>query len=448
LKSPLSAQQPRTLYICYFGLREPLVQTQVIPYLRQIAEDGVDVSLLTFEPQFRASWTRESIRESRAKLAEMKITWYARAYHKRPTLPATVYDILRGGIFAAWLARRKGINILHARGHVPAAMATLAKTLAPVRILFDIRGFMPEEYTDGGMWPPGGLLYRMTKAVERRLFGASDAFVVLTRKASDLLFRGHQETDAKGRPVAVIPCCVDLERFGVRDLPTRNSIRRDLGVEKRTVLVYAGSVGTWYLAQEMVDFFAVLRQRDSSAFFLVISQSPPELMGARFLTRGIREDDFRIIRVTPEEVPGYLCASDLAISFIRACYSKQSSSPTKIAEYLASGLPIVCNAGVGDIDEVIGGNRVGSVVDDLSIDGYNSALNRLLDLMSDEQLPGRCRQTAVREFDLVTVGGASYRRLYRRLMETIRSEPGFSLASTSEVDPQGKRAIPNSSAAD
>ena len=40
-----------SLYICYFGLREPLVQTQVLPYLRELVAGGVKMSLLTFEPQ-------------------------------------------------------------------------------------------------------------------------------------------------------------------------------------------------------------------------------------------------------------------------------------------------------------------------------------------------------------------------------------------------------------
>ena len=48
----------RTLYLCYFGLREPLVQTQVLPYLRQLSRGGIDVGLLTFEPNRRASCSR------------------------------------------------------------------------------------------------------------------------------------------------------------------------------------------------------------------------------------------------------------------------------------------------------------------------------------------------------------------------------------------------------
>ena len=49
----------RTLYLCYFGLREPLVQTQVLPYLRQLAGQGIGVCLLTFEPGGKDRWPEE-----------------------------------------------------------------------------------------------------------------------------------------------------------------------------------------------------------------------------------------------------------------------------------------------------------------------------------------------------------------------------------------------------
>ena len=61
----------RTLYLCYFGLREPLVQTQVLPYLRKLAEAGVGVSLLTFEPKLKEKWTREELDEIRRKYLGM-----------------------------------------------------------------------------------------------------------------------------------------------------------------------------------------------------------------------------------------------------------------------------------------------------------------------------------------------------------------------------------------
>src|ERR1044072_2163627 len=135
----------RTLYLCYFGLREPLVQTQVLPYLRKLAGAGVGVSLLTFEPQLKERWTREQLGAERARLEGEGIRWHWRAYHKRPSLPATLYDVAVGARLASKLIKRGEADVLHARGHVPALMAALAKRRAGGRILFDIRGFMPEE---------------------------------------------------------------------------------------------------------------------------------------------------------------------------------------------------------------------------------------------------------------------------------------------------------------
>ena len=59
------------LYICYFGLREPLVQTQVLPYLRQLRSEKLQVSLLTFEPRLNenvdAGRTRSATRGARGR---------------------------------------------------------------------------------------------------------------------------------------------------------------------------------------------------------------------------------------------------------------------------------------------------------------------------------------------------------------------------------------------
>src|SRR6266852_5165447 len=193
------------LYICYFGLREPLVQSQVVPYLRELAATaGIDLTLLTFEPK-NPRWSSTERRQWRENLRKQGIRWISLRYHKFPSLPATIYDILVGNLASCYLVTRYRIEVIHARGHVPAAMAALARTLGLAKLIFDIRGFMPEEYVDAGVWPAGGALYRITKAVERKLFAAADAFVVLTHRARKILFPGCSATDYSGRPLEVIP---------------------------------------------------------------------------------------------------------------------------------------------------------------------------------------------------------------------------------------------------
>lgn len=412
-----------TLYVCYFGLREPLVQTQVLPYLRQLVSAGLRVSLLTFEPRLRQTWSTQEIAEQRSALESEGIGWKCLRYHKWPSLPATLYDIVRGTMEIILLMRRENVTVLHARNHVPALMSALAKKVKGGRLVFDIRGFMPEEYTDAGVWPRDGYLYRGLKRVERYLLAVSDAFVVLTEKARDIVFPGSVDRDPLGRPLEVIPCCVDFQRFQAAERTSREALRLELGVAGRRVIIYVGSFGGWYMTDEMTDFLAVAHQQDLSTFSMILTQSPRQVVSGRMRELGIDTKDFLVAKVSPEDVPRYLRAADIAISFIKPCYSKQSSSPTKIAEYLASGLPVVCNVGVGDLDKFIQGNRVGVLLREFKPAAYLEALGEVDTLRCDREFSDRVRQVARREFDLAGVGRTRYRRLYQRLLSSAESFP-------------------------
>jgi glycosyltransferase involved in cell wall biosynthesis len=400
---------PRALYLCYFGLREPLVQTQVLPYLREIVRGGTEMTIVTFEPRLRKSWTGEERRRWSETLKADGMDWIALPYHKRPSLPATVYDIVFGGLFAAYLVRRLGIDVVHGRSHIGSLMGLVAKKLTGARLLFDVRGFFPEEYVDAGRWPAGGLTYRLVKRAEKVLIRAADGFVVLTSRGRAVLFPAPEK-----RPIEVIPCCMDDARFRVA-LGTRETIRRELGAGDRRVIVYVGSLGGGHLMNEMADFIAAAHRSAVPTFTVILTQSPAEMIAAPLRERGVDAAVLRIFTTAPDRVAVYLAAADVAISFVKPCYSRIAMSPTKIAEYLAAGLPIVSTAGIGDLDELLAGARVGVLIDELTPQGYERALASVDTLRADPDLATRCRETARREFDLQRVGGERYRRLYARL---------------------------------
>jgi glycosyltransferase involved in cell wall biosynthesis len=407
----------RSLYLCYLGLREPLVQTQVLPYLRELVRGGAEVRLITFEPASPRSWSKQEEAELRAQLNTDRIDWQTLRYHKRPSLPATLFDIWVGGLVASKLIRLHKIDVVHARGHIAAAMALIAKRIAGARFIFDIRGFIPEEYVDGGVWPEDGLNYRLAKRAEKWCLDAADGFVVLTSRARDILF-GTQPPRGSDRPVEVIPCCVDFDRFDSPAVASREEVRDSLGLKDRRVLVYVGNVGGWYLTDELVQFLRVAHEQDPSTFSLILTQGDCGMIADRLTAVGIEKHDFMVKNVVPSEIPAYLRAADLALSFIKPCYSKLASSPTKFAEYLAAGLPVICNSGVGDVDEIIEADRIGVVIREFSRDACLDALRQAAELALDPKFSERCRGSARRRFDLNTVGGVLYRRLYEKVINS------------------------------
>jgi glycosyltransferase involved in cell wall biosynthesis len=389
------------LYICYFGLREPLVQTQVLPYLRELAGNGHRISLLTFEP---ARWTGTAVDDWRQRLQHDGIDWHTLRYHKRPSLPATLYDIVRGAFRASAIARREKLEIFHGRSHVGAAIGALARMMAGGRLIFDIRGLLAEEYVDSGNWRAGGLLFRLTKMAERWLIRRADGFVVLTESARKTLF----PNGAAGPPVEVIPCCVDADRF------TR-ATRADLDLSDRLVFAYVGSLGGYYLTHETAEFLEVARELDSRTFALILTHSPGSAIAEELRRRGFSRDDYRVIHASPEEVPGYLAAADVGLAIVRPSLARRAMSPTKFAEYLAAGLPIIATAGIGDLDAQIEKGRVGALLRRHDRTAYAEAFHAVEELRRDPTLTERCRGEARADYDLRTVGAARYRRLYEGL---------------------------------
>lgn len=409
-----------TLYLCYFGLREPLVQTQVLPYLREIQKDGIKISLLTFEPNPKEMWTAEQIETERKKLADEKIEWSFLTYHKRPSAPATLYDVLCGAYFTWKLTRREQIDVLHARVHIPALMGAIARKFSrqKPKLIFDIRGFLPEEYTSAGRWKENGWLYRSVKQVEKWLFKESDAFVVLTEKAREILFPESRETnfDKFSRPVEVIPCCVDFNQRFQDDKKMRTETRQELNLADRLVITHVGMLGGLYLTKEITNFLEAARLQNPKTFALFLTQTDPSLIIPLLQEKGFKETDYFVKKVSPIDVPRYLSASDIALSFVKANYATISRSPTKIPEYLASGLPIISNRGVGDVDELIETDRVGVLVESFSREGYLDALEKIKNLQQISDVENNCKLSAKKRFDLVKVGGARYKNLYRKLL--------------------------------
>lgn len=405
----------RSLFISYNGMLEPLGQTQVIPYLRTLAEKGVQITLLSFEKSHAYTPEgQEKCNQLRNRLRTEGIEWHWLPYHQRPSLPATVYDVLVGTRYAKDLIRKNRIELVHARGHIPATIALSLKKKFGIKMIFDLRGLMAEEYVDAEHWQEGGLPYRITKSTERKILSATDAIVTLTERIWPII----KEWDGlRGRSVyhSVIPCCVDLSAFQFSE-EDREKRREELGLKDELTIVYSGSLDGWYLTEKMADFLATFLERQQNGHLLWLTTGSHDRVNELMKSRNIQEMRFTVRAVSASTVSSYLSAADAGIAFIKPCFSKLASSPTKNGEYLACGLPLILNAGIGDSDALIEDFKTGVLLKEFDRDNYVQAVTDIELMVRNPETTARCRTVATELFDLHAVGGERYAALYEKVL--------------------------------
>jgi glycosyltransferase involved in cell wall biosynthesis len=390
------------LYVSYDGMLEPLGQSQVITYLERLADEHT-IHIISFEKRADLD-DPAGMALVRDRLSKARVGWTPMRYHSRPSAPATAYDILRGQAVVLALVRRLRADIIHVRSYVPALMALPARRLLGTKLLFDIRGFWPDERVDGGLWPKGGALYRTAKKLERNLFRVADHVVTLTHASVPIIDAFGYWNDTPP-PITVIPTCADLDLFAPSP---------DLRPEGPFTVGYVGSFGTWYLLDETMHLFKAIRLEEPDARMLIVNRHEHDAVRAAARRVGIDVNLIEIAGASHRDVPNHIHRMHCASALIKPCFSKISSAPTKLAEYLGCGVPCVGNTGVGDMEIILEGREVGVTMHGFDGEAMRNAARRIVAMAHEPDISARCRNAAL-DLSSLTVGVEAYRSIYQKL---------------------------------
>jgi glycosyltransferase involved in cell wall biosynthesis len=307
--------------------------------------------------------------------------------------------------------------VVHCRSYIAALIGLKLKKRFSARFLFDMRGFWPEERMEGKIWNPRNpayrFLFRYFKKKEIEFIREADHIVTLTKAAEEDL-RLRKTTPAVVN-ISVIPCCADEQLFTEENVSAdeKNIWRKKLGLEKENMtMVYLGSLGTWYMVNEMLDFFKELLQKYPAANFLLITNDPPDEIYRLCAEKAIDQDKVITVSASRREVPPLLSICTFSIYFIRPTYSKKASSPTKAAEILLMGKPVLINSGIGDSDEQIRSENCGVIVARMIPSAYTEAIEKLPHFLS---LPSQHFREAGEKLFSLQRGAEEYHRIYNRL---------------------------------
>ncbi|MCX6197814.1 MAG: glycosyltransferase [Bacteroidetes bacterium] len=371
----------QVLFLSYDGMTDPLGQSQVIPYIEGLSKLGYRFTLVSFE---KAARFEKFSKEISARLQQSNIDWVPLAYTKKPPVLSTIYDLWRMHKKAFALHAEKNFSLVHCRSYIAAFVGLAMKKKFDTKFLFDMRGFYADERVDGKIWNLSNPLYKCIfnffKQKEIDFLSEADYTISLTEAGKKIL-HARNEIPNQPIPIQVIPCCADLNLF------SQNSVDEKLKAELRNkfqltgnefVLSYLGSIGTWYMLDEMLDFFQCLLEKKPDAKFLFITNETDESILSKAAKKNMPAHAFLISPAKHKEVPTFLSLSNWNLFFILPVFSKQASSPTKQGEIMGMGIPHICNAGVGDVASITEGLQAGILVREFSTIGYRDVIKKMM----------------------------------------------------------------------
>ncbi len=405
----------KILFISYDGMTDPLGQSQVIPYLQGLSNKGYTIFLLSCEkeqvfPQYQ-TWVNQL-------LQGYDIKWIPLNYTKNPPVFSTLIDIIKLKKAAKKIHRDHHIDMVHTRPGVPALVGLWMKKKMGIKFLNDIREFYADSRVEGHMWnlknPVYKMIYRLFKKKEAEQVKQSDGIVCLTL-AAEKIIRQWPEYN-KNIPLEVIPCAADMFLFDPAQIDgaKRAELKAALQIGNDDLVVsYLGSIGGWYLIDEMMRFYKILANKEPNVKFLFISPHRHEEIIAAAARSGLAREKMITRKATRQEVPLLLSLSDYSVFFIRPCYSKRSSSPTKHGEIMAMGIPLITNSGVGDVEEIVLKYDSGIVIDRFTEEAFTAAAGKVV---SGKSYDATVIRQGAKDFYALDSAIEKYNKIYNAIL--------------------------------
>ena len=406
----------KILFISYDGMTDPLGQSQVIPYLSNLTRFGYSFTILSCDKHDKYLAGKDYVEQL---IAPFPIQWISIPYHKNPPVISSVYDYFSLRRTARKLHAVNKFDLVHTRPGLPTLVALYLKKKSGIKFINDVRGFWADERVDGGIWnlknPIFKQVYRFFKKHELECFKKADYVTCLTYAARKEIHQ-WKNIPLQPIPIEVIPCSVDLDLFNPQKIDTvlKQQLKMELKIDEQDFVVsYLGSLGGWYLTEEMMRFCALMSHTIPKAKFLFITPHSQTMVMTVAEKYGLPMDRVIIKYGKRHEVPVLLSLSSYSIFFIKPCFSKISSSPTKHGEIMAMGIPVITNGGVGDVATIVNKFEAGYVINEFSDETFSAVIGKI---MNGNHFNGESIRRGATEFYALESAVNKYLKVYRAIL--------------------------------
>lgn len=364
-------------YLSVDSVQEGVGSSQIYPLVLRLAQADLKVCLVSFEKKILTPQISQTFNSA-------GVTW----------IPKNFGDFGAVGGLNRLNNLRKSIptsRILHGRSDIPTAAAILNSHNSPV--LWDVRSLWSDQRLS--ISTPGWNIFtaRAAKELENLCARKAHAMSTLTNAVVPILENRHKKIPSLRE---VIPTCVRTDLFQPTELP-----------KGQVICLISGTYNNYYNLERTREIISYLRKFIN---LKVIWARPHESPSLRL---EVGEDE--IVEVGHSYMPELIKLSHFGIAICREDDSKSLSAaiPTKIAEFLSSGRPVILSKGIGDLDRLITETRTGLIVGEN--DSLNNISDDLMSLILDLETPDRCRSLALNHFSF-DMAFKKYLNLYKKMI--------------------------------
>lgn len=321
------------------------------------------------------------------------------------------------GLNAAWCAlaaKWAGIaakcGVFHAQSHLAAgACASALRSERDRSLVFDVHGVDIEEALADGRLRAGSREHQRRVRMEEDATAQADWILPVSNALAERM--------TAGRPVharvRVVPCVTTLPHPATPWEEVRARTRSRLGWEGAKVLLYLGGASPWQDPKRIAAAMAATIALRTDVRALILTPDVAEFT-RRLDEAGIPPRLYAVESHPHDDIAGIAAAADVGFLLRDDSIVNRVSSPTKFAEYLAVGVPVVLTSSVSDFAELARSEDVGVVVSaDADAKAVGTAVARLLATEDSgaHSRRERCRRVARERLDFSSIL-PTYREIY------------------------------------
>lgn len=239
-----------------------------------------------------------------------------------------------------------------------------------VPVTLEVRDIWPDAILASGVSRPGSRLAKTLSAISRFLYRRCDHIVVVTPAFIEELVSRWRVPSEK---ISMIVNGVETNLFAPGDSA---SAKQKLGLDKRFVVSYVGTVGLAHGIRTVLDAAPRISSSHPDVLFLIVGEGAErEQLEEEARRRRLSNVVFEGQKARTE-IPAILQASDACLVLLKRTDAFKQVIPTKMLEFMSSGTPVILGV-EGQAREIVESANGGICIEPENVDELIAAIERL-----------------------------------------------------------------------